>query len=410
MRLIPLLLSSILLSTFIILCAFKPLYVHFFRIAISRTKWCRWVLGEGGAWELFIAVGGKAMTGSCFVSADCWLCIRVNKQCVRVHPHRTSGMLMASVLRRSNTGEMAPACHSLCVCGRTCLLPNVVCEHNNWHISLCILSPLCSVDRASRYNPCKQPTWRTIPFHVCLFLFSTCFGQLCVHHQENNCINTTSAVPSKPAYQKVIYTEWHIPDVVLIQLFSWWWTHSCPKHVENRNKHKWKGIVRQVGYLQGYFLLFICALFNEFPRFSWSGDVGLLTANYCFIYVLHCSYLSQCRIWNYRCIALGVHHNRESEITTVLHYVSFLPLFAYVLTYSVPARLYVKHSANCAVASHSRWCPSCCFVWIPLLSAALPCCVFCSMASQLLNLRISFRNLKQNFKSTICIPPPVFFV
>jgi hypothetical protein len=158
--------------------------------------------------------------------------------------------------------------------------------------------------------------------------------------------------------------------------FSWWWTHSCPKHVENGNKHTWRGIVRQVGYWQGYFLLFICALFNEFPRFSWSGDVGLLTANFCFIYVLHCSYLSQCRIWNYRCIALGVYHNRESEITTVLHYVSFLPLFAYVLTYGVPVRLNVKHSANCAVASHSLWCPSCRFVWIPFLSAPLPCCVF----------------------------------
>ena len=22
--------------------------------------------------------------------------------------------------------------------------------------------------------------------------------------------------------------------------FSWWWAHSCPKHVENRNKHTWK--------------------------------------------------------------------------------------------------------------------------------------------------------------------------
>jgi len=42
---------------------------------------------------------------------------------------------------------------------------------------------LCSVDRASRYNLCKYPTWHTILFHVCLFLFSTCFGQLCVHHQ-----------------------------------------------------------------------------------------------------------------------------------------------------------------------------------------------------------------------------------
>jgi len=30
-------------------------------------------------------------------------------------------------------------------------------------------------------------------FHVCLLLFSTCFGQPRAHHQEN-CINTTSGI------------------------------------------------------------------------------------------------------------------------------------------------------------------------------------------------------------------------
>jgi hypothetical protein len=30
--------------------------------------------------------------------------------------------------------------------------------------------------------------------------------------------------------------------------FSWWWAHSCPKHVENRNKHTRK-IVHQVGFI-----------------------------------------------------------------------------------------------------------------------------------------------------------------
>jgi len=34
-------------------------------------------------------------------------------------------------------------------------------------------------------NLCKQPTWRTVLFRVCLFLFSICFGQPCAHHQEN---------------------------------------------------------------------------------------------------------------------------------------------------------------------------------------------------------------------------------
>jgi len=52
-----------------------------------------------------------------------------------------------------------------------------------------------------------------------------------------------------PAFQTVIYTEWHKPGVALIQYFPWWWAHGCPKHVENINKHTWK-TVRQVAYLQ----------------------------------------------------------------------------------------------------------------------------------------------------------------
>jgi len=39
-----------------------------------------------------------------------------------------------------------------------------------------------------------------------------------------------------PSDMQVTYTEWHIPDVVLIQ-FSWWWAHECSKHVEIWNKH-----------------------------------------------------------------------------------------------------------------------------------------------------------------------------
>ena len=29
---------------------------------------------------------------------------------------------------------------------------------------------------------------------ICLFESSTCFEQLCAHHQEDNCINTTSGI------------------------------------------------------------------------------------------------------------------------------------------------------------------------------------------------------------------------
>jgi hypothetical protein len=41
-----------------------------------------------------------------------------------------------------------------------------------------------------------------------------------------------------------------IPEVVLIQLSSWGWTHSCSKHIEDSNKHVIEEIVRQVGHLK----------------------------------------------------------------------------------------------------------------------------------------------------------------
>jgi hypothetical protein len=43
---------------------------------------------------------------------------------------------------------------------------------------------------------------------------SLCIDNLLVYRFEWDC----SAVSFKPAHQTVIYTEWHIPDVVLIQL------------------------------------------------------------------------------------------------------------------------------------------------------------------------------------------------
>jgi hypothetical protein len=45
------------------------------------------------------------------------------------------------------------------------------------------------------YNPRKWPTWRTILFHACLFLFSICFGQACAPIiRKINGINTTSGM------------------------------------------------------------------------------------------------------------------------------------------------------------------------------------------------------------------------
>jgi hypothetical protein len=47
-----------------------------------------------------------------------------------------------------------------------------------------------------------------------------------------------------------------IPEVVLIQLSSWGWAHSCSKHVEDSNKHIIEETVRQFGYLpELYFIM-----------------------------------------------------------------------------------------------------------------------------------------------------------
>jgi len=34
------------------------------------------------------------------------------------------------------------------------------------------------------------------------------------------------------AYQTATHTEWKIPMSHRYSKFSWWWAHSCPKHVQ----------------------------------------------------------------------------------------------------------------------------------------------------------------------------------
>ena len=93
-----------------------------------------------------------------------------------------------------------------------------------------------------------------------LFLFSTCFGQPCAHHQEKllylydsgTCHSVWVAsgllvgVSLQPADQTpetptsrpdATHTEWQIPLSYRYSNFSWWWAHGCPKHVEKRTKY-----------------------------------------------------------------------------------------------------------------------------------------------------------------------------
>jgi hypothetical protein len=74
--------------------------------------------------------------------------------------------------------------------------------------------------------------------------------------RRNNCINTTPGI-CHSAWMAVWYAGWdeswkfhptlhtrrsstHSDKYQVsywYSYFSWWWAHSCPKHIENRNKH-----------------------------------------------------------------------------------------------------------------------------------------------------------------------------
>jgi len=51
-----------------------------------------------------------------------------------------------------------------------------------------------------------------------------------IHHLV--CIGLCRWLHGMPAYQAVTYIDQYIPDDVLIQSISWWWTLCCSKHVE----------------------------------------------------------------------------------------------------------------------------------------------------------------------------------
>ena len=85
-------------------------------------------------------------------------------------------------------------------------------------------------------------------FLVCLFLFSTCFGQLCAHHQEKQLyLCDTTLHTRQSSMQNNKYQVSH-----KYSCFSWWWAHSRPKHVENRNKHTKKNCAPSWLYLQDF--------------------------------------------------------------------------------------------------------------------------------------------------------------
>ena len=70
----------------------------------------------------------------------------------------------------------------------------------------------------------------------------------------------------EPANQTATHTEWQIPVWHRYSNSSWWWAHSCPKHVEKRNKYTKKNS-HQVG--------FICKIGRTF----WTSDQPVADAS-----------------------------------------------------------------------------------------------------------------------------------
>jgi hypothetical protein len=108
---------------------------------------------------------------------------------------------------------------------------------------------LCFVDRASRYNYGKWPTWRTILFSYMFISILYMFrAASCCHNQENQlyqyniwymslCVSdhlvrrpdlrSRRSLTQSDIYQTLYWYNW----------FSWWWARGCSKRVENWNKH-----------------------------------------------------------------------------------------------------------------------------------------------------------------------------
>jgi hypothetical protein len=96
---------------------------------------------------------------------------------------------------------------------------------------------------------------------MCLFLFSTCFGRLCAHHQEKHlclfdtwyllfCMDDCLVSTLHTRHSTIQNNRYQVSHKY--SCFSWWWAHRRPKHVEKRNKHTKKNFAPSWLYLQDY--------------------------------------------------------------------------------------------------------------------------------------------------------------
>ena len=104
---------------------------------------------------------------------------------------------------------------------------------------------------------CKYNKLGVQIFLICLLLFSTCFGQLCAHHQEKIpylCDTWYVSLYIDDCYAGHTKQSSIWKDKYQVShkygIFSWWWAHSCPKHVQKSNKHIKKICAPNWFYLQ----------------------------------------------------------------------------------------------------------------------------------------------------------------
>jgi len=101
----------------------------------------------------------------------------------------------------------------------------------------------CTVDENSLLHNLVNKHKLTHNFSQYVYFFSLhVSGDYVPIRRRNKCIYTTLGI-CHSVWMTVWYRYSH---------FSWWWTHSRPKHVEKRNKHTKKNCAPSWLYLQDY--------------------------------------------------------------------------------------------------------------------------------------------------------------
>ena len=119
-----------------------------------------------------------------------------------------------------------------------------------------MIQDVCFVDRASLYNLVNKANLVHNFFLVCLFFFlymfrSTIFpssGKTTVFIRHFVLVILCGWLSGMHTRQTSIQNNKYQVSHKY-SCFSWWWTHSRPKHVEKINKHTKNNIVFQCGFI-----------------------------------------------------------------------------------------------------------------------------------------------------------------